>query len=167
MTESEDLMTSEDTQKDKYLSFNLGNSEYAIPIHYVLEIIGLQPITRVPDVPNYVKGVINIRGKVIPVVDLRQRFGLEEQAYDDRTCIIIVRIEEMQVGLIVDTVNEVLKIESQQIEPPPEVKRGQANKFIDGLAKVADSVKIVLNMASILEISEGEQSKAVAEIEAS
>ncbi len=165
MTESEDLMTLEDTQKDKYLSFNLGNSEYVIPIHYVLEIIGLQPITRVPDVPDYVKGVINIRGKVIPVVDLRQRFGLEERAYDDRTCIIIVRIEEMQVGLIVDTVDEVLKIESQQIEPPPEVKRGQDNKFIDGLAKVADSVKIVLNMASILEISEGRQSKAVAEID--
>lgn len=161
MTEAEDLMTLEDTQKDKYLSFNLDKSEYVIPIHYVLEIIGIQPITKVPDVPDYVKGVINIRGKVIPVVDLRRRFGLEERAYDDRTCIIIVQIEEMQVGLIVDTVNEVLNIQPQHIEPPPEVKKGQANKFILGLAKVADSVKIVLNMSSILEERVEKQPKMV------
>ncbi len=166
MTETDNLVAMEETQRNKYLSFNLAESEYVIPIHFVLEIIGLQPITKVPDVPEYVKGVINIRGKVIPVVDLRLRFGLDERNYDERTCIVIVQLDELQVGLIVDTVNEVLKIEPHQIEPPPEVKKGEANKFIKGLAKVEDSVKIVLNMTSILEEKEAAQTKLKPEVEA-
>ena len=158
MTEQDVVLTEMDTQKNKYLSFQLGSGEYAIPIQYVVEIIGIQHITEVPDVPQYVKGVINLRGKVIPVVDVRLRFNLKERDYDDRTCIIVVYLDEIQVGLIVDTVKEVLSISENQIEPPPEVKKGQTNKFIQGLAKVDESVKMIINMNTILLDKEMEES---------
>src|SRR3990172_5823963 len=98
----------EDTQEGKYLTFTMGKEEYGIEIHNVTEIIGIQSITDLPDTPDFVKGVINLRGKVIPVLDVRLRFKMEEKAYNDRTCIIVVNIRNMSVGLIVDTVSEVL-----------------------------------------------------------
>lgn len=101
----------------KYLTFSLGDEECGINIRNITEIIGLQKITEMPDAPPYVRGVINLRGKVIPILDMRLRFGVDEREYDDRTCIIVVMVDNISVGLIVDTVAEVLDIEHGNIDP--------------------------------------------------
>jgi len=140
----------EDTQEDKFLTFVLGNEEYGIEIRYVTEIIGIQNITLVPDMPEYVKGVINLRGKVIPVMDVRMRFHMQDRKYDDRTCIIVININEQSVGLIVDQVSEVLDIPKTEIEPPPKVKKDSSSLFVQGMGKVGDQVKIILNADKLL-----------------
>lgn len=146
----EDYDEDEDTQVDKFLTFILCKEEYGIEIRYVTEIIGIQNIAEVPDMPHYIKGVINLRGKVIPVMDVRQRFGLQERAYDDRTCIIVINIDEQSVGLIVDRVSEVLDIPETQVEPSPKVKSGESSRYIQGMGKVGDRVKILLNAHQLL-----------------
>jgi purine-binding chemotaxis protein CheW len=140
----------EDTQEDKYLTFVIGKEDYGIEIRFVTEIIGIQSITKVPDMPSYVKGVINLRGKVIPVMDVRLRFGVEERPYDDRTCIVVININEQPVGLIVDRVLEVLDIPGSEIEPPPRMRKGRGNRFIQGMGKVGDQVKILLDANKLL-----------------
>ena len=140
----------EDTQENKYLTFVIGKENFGIEIRYVTEIIGIQSITEVPDVPLYVKGVINLRGKVILVMDVRLRFGVDERSYDDRTCIIVININEQPVGLIVDRVLEVLDIQQGEIEPPPRMRKGRGNRFIQGMGKVGDQVKILLDANKLL-----------------
>ncbi len=140
----------EDTQKDKFLTFHLEKEDYGIEIRHVTEIIGVQKITGIPDMPEYVKGVINLRGKVIPVLDMRKRFGFEERTYDDRTCIVVVNVNETAVGLVVDSVNEVADIPKDQIEPPPSVNRGGKNLFVQGLGKVGEEVKILIDVNALL-----------------
>jgi len=140
----------EDTQENKFLTFVLGNEEYGIEIRYVTEIIGIQHVTCVPDLPEFVKGVINLRGKVIPVMDVRLRFHMQERKYDDRTCIIVINISDQPVGLIVDQVSEVLDIQKSEIEPPPKVKKDSSSLFVQGMGKVGDQVKILLNADKIL-----------------
>ena len=114
----------EDAQKDKYLTFHLAKEDYAVEIRHVTEIIGIQRITEVPDMPDFVRGVINLRGKIIPVIDVRTRFKIEAKEYDDRTCIIVVNINDMSVGLVVDEVSEVASIPEEQVEPPPTAASG-------------------------------------------
>ncbi len=124
------------------------------------EIIGIMDITAVPQMPEYVKGVINLRGKVIPVIDLRLKFGLPPAEYTDQTCIIVVDIGSL-TGIIVDTVQEVLDIEAAQIDPPPPLGANVDTSFILGLGKVKDEVKILLDVDKVLsseELSEIEQS---------
>jgi len=140
----------EDTQEDKYLTFILNNEEYGIEIKHVIEIIGIQNITTVPDMPFYIKGVINLRGKVIPVMDVRLRFLIAEQAYNERTCIIVISVNEQLVGLIVDQVSEVLDIPKSNVEPPPMVNKGGGSKFVQGMGKVGEEVKILLNAGKLL-----------------
>jgi len=140
----------EDTQEDKYLTFLIGQEEYGIEIRYVTEIIGIQNITEVPDMPPFIKGVINLRGKVIPVMDVRLRFGVEARPYDDRTCIVVINIGDTLVGLIVDRVSEVLDIPKTDLEPPPRVRKGEESRFIQGMGKVGDKVKIILNAEKLL-----------------
>lgn len=140
----------EDTQEDKFLTFFLGREEYGIEIRYVTEIIGIQNITEVPDMPRYIKGVINLRGKVIPVMDVRLRFGVEERFYDDRTCIVVINIDDQSVGLIVDRVSEVLDIPKTEIEPPVRMKKGENSRFIQGMGKVGEQVKILLTAHKLL-----------------
>ena len=140
----------EDTQKDKFLTFKVGTEEYGLEICYVTEIIGIQKITEVPDMPDFVKGVINLRGKVIPVMDVRRRFKLEDREYDEKTCIVVVNVEDSSVGLVVDTVEEVADIPENQIEPPPNVTGGNKQLFIQGLGKMGDQVKIILNADKLL-----------------
>ncbi|NDY41978.1 purine-binding chemotaxis protein CheW [Dissulfurirhabdus thermomarina] len=138
----------------KYLTFTLADEDYGLEIMKVREIIGLMEITAVPQTPPYVKGVINLRGKVIPVLDLRLRFGMPERAYDERTCIIVVEIregdEKVHVGVVVDTVSEVLNIAGEDIEPPPGLGMHVMAGAILGMAKVKDRVKILLNIEEIL-----------------
>lgn len=147
----------EDTQEDKYLTFRLDMEEYGLEIMHVKEIISIQKITDVPDLPDFVKGVINLRGQVIPTLDLRLRFGLPAKEYDDRTCIIITHMNEIPVGIIVDQVNEVLDIEPEKIAPAPSVQKGAAHRFIQGLARVGDDVKIILDAQKLLHEDELEQ----------
>ncbi|MBD3166810.1 chemotaxis protein CheW [bacterium] len=153
----------EDTLEDKYLTFKVGDEEYGIEIRYVTEIIGIQSITELPDMPQYVKGVINLRGKVIPVLDVRLRFGLEEREYDERTSIIVVNIQEMAVGLIVDTVSEVMDIPKSEVEPPPRVSKGAGSRYIQGMGKVDKSVKILLDIQKLLFEGELEDLQKLAE----
>lgn len=147
---NEDVFEEEDTQKDKFLTFHLANEDYGIEIEYVTEIIGIQKITQVPDMPNYVKGVINLRGKVIPVMDMRRRFHLPDRDYDDRTCIIVVDISGAQIGLVVDEVREVADIPEDQIEQPPTTGKDGGGHYIKGIGKMDDEVKIILDVATIL-----------------
>ena len=140
----------EDTQKDKFLTFRVGEEDYGIEIRHVTEIIGIQKITAVPDMPEFVKGVINLRGKVIPVLDMRRRFVLEDRDYDERTCIVVVNVAESAVGLVVDTVNEVADIPEEQIEPAPDINKAGNNVMIQGLGKVGEEVKILLDVNRLL-----------------
>lgn len=152
----------EDTQKGKFLTFSLGREEYGIEIKYVTEIIGLQAITEVPELPDYVKGIINLRGKIIPVIDVRLRFKKEAREYNDRTCTVVVDIKEVSVGLIVDTVAEVLSIAEEEIVPPPQVNSNNQNKYIKGIGKVGISVKLLLDCDKLLNDDEVEDLSKIA-----
>lgn len=140
----------EDTMRDKYLTFVVADEQYGIAIRHVTEIVGLQRITEVPDLPGYVRGVINLRGQVIPVVDVRLRFAIEPREYDERTCIIVVDLDSAPVGLIVDRVSEVVTIPEQDIAPPPSIHKGQAHRYVQGMGKVEDEVKILLDLEKFL-----------------
>lgn len=139
-----------DEQKDKYLTFHLGKETYGIEIRHVTEIIVMQEITVVPDMPDFIIGVINLRGHVISVMDIRARFNMEAREYDDRTCIIVVQINDISVGLIVDTVNEVIDIPESNMDPPPRTHSGIGSSYIKGMGKVDNGVKILLDIEKIL-----------------
>ena len=138
----------------KYLTFILAEEEYGIGILKVKEIIGMIPITPVPRTPVFVKGVINLRGKVLPVIDLRSKFGMGEIPYTERTCIIVVEIdtaEEMVlIGIVVDAVSEVLSIDQDAIEAPPSFGTSLSTDYILGMAKTEGGVKILLHIDKVL-----------------
>ncbi|MFO7910720.1 MAG: chemotaxis protein CheW [Desulfotignum sp.] len=142
----------------KYLTFTLADESYGIGILKIKEIIGMMPITSVPRTPDFVKGVINLRGKVIPIVDLRRKFGMEMIDYTDRTCIIVVEIEEASetvlIGIVVDSVSEVLNISEQEIESTPAFGVRLDTEYIMGMAKTEGGVKILLNIDKVLSTSE-------------
>ncbi|MHB9097789.1 MAG: chemotaxis protein CheW [Syntrophales bacterium] len=137
-------------REGKYLTFALAGEEYGIGILKVKEIIGLMTITTIPQTPGYVKGVINLRGKVIPVADLRLKFGMEAMEYNDRTCIIVVEIagtgRTILMGIVVDSVSEVLNIKGGDIEDTPNFGSHLNTAFILGMAKINGSVKILLDI---------------------
>jgi len=146
------------------MTFTLDGEEYGVGILKVRELIGLMDITQVPQMPDYVKGVINLRGKVIPVFDLRLRFGLEEAEYTDETCIIVVDVGSM-VGIVVDTVQEVADIPGKDIEPPPPLGSTVDTTFLVGMGKVDGKVKILLDIDRILSTEDAARlSGVVAEI---
>lgn len=157
-------MEEEDTLKGRFLTFSLENQAYGIEIKYVTEIIGIQPITEVPEVPPYIKGIINLRGKIIPVIDVRIKFKRKAIEYDDRTCIIVVDIQNLSVGLIVDNVSEVITISDENIVPPPDYKTGFQNRYIKGIGKVGSDIKLLLDCNKLLKDDEIEDlNKAVYE----
>lgn len=141
----------ENTMKDKYLVFFLDGQEFAITIEYIIDIINVQPITIVPNVPNYVRGITNLRGKVIPIIDMRLRFGKDEKEYNDRTCIIVVEVEEASVGLIIDQVSEVIKIKEASISPPPSFIQGSESRFIQGISESNTGIKLILDCQKVLD----------------
>jgi len=148
--DDDDLYDDEDTQKDKYLTFQLAREHYGIEIYYVTEIIGIQTITELPDMPDFIRGVINLRGRVIPVMDVRARFKLPDRDYDERTCIIVVEIKDTSVGLVVDEVREVMDIPEESVEPPPKATGKKNSNFLKGVGKVGNDVKIILNVSQLL-----------------
>ncbi|MCB0281019.1 MAG: purine-binding chemotaxis protein CheW [Calditrichae bacterium] len=149
------------SQEGQFLTFAIAKQQYGIDIKSVTEIIGVQKITDLPDLPSFVKGVINLRGKVIPVIDVRLRFGMDERAYDERTCIVVVNINDTSVGLVVDTVSEVMNIPESNIEAPPKInKKADGNRFVKGLGKIDEDVKIILDTQKLLFEEELDQIKA-------
>jgi len=137
-------------QGGKFLTFFLSGEEYGIEILKVYEIIGMLPITRVPQTQLCLKGVINLRGKVIPVVDLRLKFGMPAAEFTGETCIIVVHIHGVDVGIIVDRVSEVIDIPTQDIEPSPAFGNGFNSDFILGIGKTQEKVRILLNIDLVL-----------------
>lgn len=140
----------EDTQKNKFLTFALEKETYGIEIKYVTEIVGIQQITQIPEVPSYMKGIMNLRGKIIPVIDVRLKFRKEAMEYTDRTCIVVIDISNLSVGLIVDNVAEVLVIPEENIVPPPGNKNGFCNRYIKGIGKAGNDVKLLLECEKLL-----------------
>lgn len=153
----------EDTQKGKFLTFQLDKEVFGIEIKYVTEIIGIQPVTFVPEVPDYVKGIINLRGQIIPVIDMRLKFKKEPIDYDDRTCVIVVEIGTIYIGLIVDCVSEVINIGDDNIVPPPSYKTGFQNRYIKGIGKVGNEVKLLLDCQKIISENEMESIEKIKE----
>ncbi|MCP4163367.1 MAG: purine-binding chemotaxis protein CheW [Deltaproteobacteria bacterium] len=145
-------------REGKYLTFVLNKEEYGIGILKIKEIIGMMPITTVPQTPDFVKGVINLRGKVIPVIDLRLRFYMKSIEYTERTCIIVVEIAgeagTIQIGIVVDAVSEVLNIKGEEIEETPTFGTKLNTEYILGMAKMEGVVKILLDIDSVLSESE-------------
>lgn len=138
------------SHEGKYLTFVLGEEEYGLEILKVREIIGLMEITTVPQTPEFIKGVINLRGKVIPVIDLRLKFGMAEAEPTEETCIIVVDIDDTLMGILVDTVSEVLDIATGEIEPPPAFSSDISTEFILGMGKIKGNVKILLDINRVL-----------------
>jgi purine-binding chemotaxis protein CheW len=140
----------------KYLTFSLAGEEYGINILKIKEIIGMMPITSVPQTPQFVKGVINLRGKVIPVIDLRLKFGMEPMDYGERTCIVVVEVEgassTILIGSVVDSVSEVLNIKQEDIEDPPSFGTRLNTEAILGMAKMDGDVKILLDIDMVLNV---------------
>lgn len=148
--DSVDEIFEEDTTKDKYLTFVIDGEDYGIDICNVIEIINITAITWVPETPDEVKGIINLRGSIVPVIDVRMRFRKQEKPYDEFTCIIVTEYNEYTVGLIVDTVNEVLLIPEEDISSPPNAKLKYQNKFIKNIGKVGDNVQLLLDVDKFL-----------------
>lgn len=141
-----------DVQKEKYMTFKSGNEYFGLKIQYVDEIIQLQTITAIPETEDYIKGLINLRGKVIPVIDVRLRFKQKPFEYNDRTCIIVIIVKSTVVGLIVEKIAEVVEIKEENILPPPTIGRVDKahNKYVYGIGKVGDSVKLLLDPDKLL-----------------
>lgn len=146
----------------KFLTFVLCKEEYGLEILKVREINGLTDITSVPQMPDYMKGVINLRGKVIPVIDLRLKFGLPATEYTKETCIIVVDVQNTLVGIVVDTVSEVVDVNTEEIEPAPRMDKRVDTNFILAMAKIKDKVKILLDIDKVLRTEELEAAEQVA-----
>ena len=138
----------------KFLTFFLKDEEYGIEIHKVQEIIGMLPITRVPRTPEFVRGVVNLRGKIIPVTELRSKFGMEECADSTETCIIVVKTFGVEIGCIVDKVSEVLDIAETEIEDAPSFGAEISTEYLLGIGKTHDKVRLLLNIDRILSVQE-------------
>ena len=149
----------EDAQKDRFMTFEIADQDYGIDVMHVTEIVGLQDIAVVPDVPHFVKGMINLRGNVVPVIDVRLRFGLTEGEYDDRTCVVVVTLETSTIGMIVDRVNEVRVITQDKISPPPQGGvSSTGGQYITGLGRDGEDVTVLLDIQQLLDIKSNEES---------
>ena len=142
----------EDGQKGMFMTFQTGKEYYGISISYVNEIITMQPITAIPEVEDYIKGLINLRGKIIPVIDVRVRFKMEPCEYTDRTCIIVIDVKSTMIGLIVERLADVDTIAEDSIVPPPSLgrKEHEHNKYVYGLARTGDTVTLLLDPEKLI-----------------
>lgn len=142
----------QEEQKGKYVTFKSGNEYFGLKIQYVNEIIVFQEITEIPESEDYIKGLINLRGKIIPVIDVRIRFKQKPFEYNDRTCIIVINVKSVVVGLIVEKIAEVVEIKEENILPSPSIGRADKaqNKYVYAIGKVGDSVKLLLDPDRLL-----------------
>lgn len=151
-----DNENSEDTLKGRYLTFIIDKETFGIEIRFVMEIVGIQTITEMPEMPDFMKGIINLRGKIIPVMDIRIRFGKIPREYDDRTCVIVIDFKGTSVGFIVDSVSEVLTIQEAEITDRPTLSTGESRGFINKIGKSAHSVILLLDCGKLLDAEEFE-----------
>lgn len=158
--EVEDMVDVEEVEGDleliQLVTFSIGEEEFGVNILQVQEIIRTMEITKVPRAPDFVEGVINLRGKVIPIVDMRSRFGLESKEHDKYTRIIVIETDMIIVGFVVDSVSEVLRIPAHSVQPPPPVLAGMDSEYIDGVGKLDDRLLILLDLDSLLDYDEME-----------
>ncbi|URZ18449.1 chemotaxis protein CheW [Clostridium felsineum] len=147
------ILNKEDTQNGKFLIFNTDGEQYGIEIKHVIEIIGISPISEIPELPKYIMGVINLRGKVIPVIDIRLRFNKSFKDYNDRTCIVIIEVEDMLIGVIVDKVLEVLRIKEEEIMEPPEISRDKKG-YIKAIGKSHNEINFILDCERLISSEE-------------
>ncbi|GAA0176624.1 chemotaxis protein CheW [Clostridium sediminicola] len=140
----------QDSQKGKFLTFSIEKEAYGVEISHVTEIINVHPITKVPELPEYIKGIINLRGKIIPVMDVRLKFKKPAVEYDDRTCIVVIDFNDISIGLIVDSVSEVLSISEENIILPPNVNNNTKN-YIKNIGKTENKVVLILDCEELLE----------------
>lgn len=153
----------EDTQRGRYLTFTLEDNTYGVPILFVTEIIGIQHITKVPETPDFIKGITNLRGKIIPLIDVRLKFGKSEIPYNERTCIIVIETNGMAVGLIVDKVDDVVSIEESQIASAPEARIGFETRYIAGIGHSDGGILLLLDLDRFLKHGEIEMMESIAE----
>ena len=144
----------EDTMRGRFLTFGIGQEIFGIEIRVVREIIGMQPINTLPEVPAYIRGVINLRGLIIPVIDMRLKLKKEPAEYTDRTCIVVIETPQISAGLIVDQVAEVLGIEEENICPPPDLGMGNNSRYVNGIGKVDGQVKLLLDCEKLFSSEE-------------
>ncbi len=168
--ELKEELLEEDASKGKFMTFQTGREYFGISISYVSEIIQMQPITAIPEAEDYIKGLINLRGKIIPVIDVRVRFKMDPIEYTDRTCIIVIDVKSTVIGLIVEKIAEVNDIMDEDVVPPPTLgksKDSEKNKYVYGLARTGDTMKLLLDPEKLIkqedlnlleEIQEEEQS---------
>ncbi|WP_243367934.1 chemotaxis protein CheW [Fundidesulfovibrio soli] len=152
----DEVQKKQDAELMQLVTFSIGEEEFGVDILKVQEIIRMMEITRVPRAPEFVEGVINLRGKVIPIIDLRRRFGLVARSHDKNTRIIVIEINGMIVGFVVDSVSEVLRIPSSTVEPPPPVVSGMESEYISGVGKLEDRLLIMLDLDKLLSHEEQE-----------
>ena len=147
-----DELQEDDAQRGKFMTFQTGKEFFGISISYVNEIIAMQPIAAIPEVDDYIKGLINLRGKIIPVIDVRTRFKMEPSEYTDMTCIIVIDVKSTMIGLIVERIAEVDTIAEDSIVPPPTLgrKEHEHNKYVYGLARTGDSVKLLIDPEKLI-----------------
>lgn len=150
--ETEELLEEDDSQKGMFMTFQIGKEFFGINISYVNEIIAMQSIAAIPEVEDYVKGLINLRGKILPVIDVRIRFKMEPCEYTDRTCIIVIDVKSTMIGLIVERLSDVDTIAEDSIAPPPSLgrKEHEHNKYVYGLAKTGDRVTLLLDPEKLI-----------------
>lgn len=139
-----------DMQTGRYLTFSIDNVMFAIEMHYITEIIGMQKTTELPDTPDYMIGIINLRGKIIPVLDVRRLFGKEVRDFDDRTCIIVIDIDGMPIGLIVDRVSEVVAIPADDVSEVPKANGGHHTRFVKNIGKIGTNVILILDCEKLI-----------------
>jgi len=166
--QTDDLLGASDgheAQKDKYMTFKSGSEYFGLKIQYVNEIIQFQAITEIPETEDYIKGLINLRGKIIPVIDVRLRFGQEPFEYNDRTCIIVISVKSTVIGLIVEKIAEVVEISDANILPPPTIGHADKahHKYVYGIGKIGDTVKLLLDPDKLINDEDLESAEQVNE----
>ncbi|MBI4958258.1 MAG: purine-binding chemotaxis protein CheW [Desulfovibrio sp.] len=157
-----DTLSKSDDSLLQLVTFNISEEEFGVDILKVQEIIRTMEITKVPRAPEFVEGVINLRGKVIPILDLRRRFGMQARPHDKQTRIIVIELGAMIVGFVVDGVSEVLRISASTVEPPPAVVSGLESEYISGVGKLEDRLLILLDLNKLLSTSEKNALEGVA-----
>jgi purine-binding chemotaxis protein CheW len=155
MTEEQMEFAEEDTMRGLFITFAVDGETYGIDIRYVTEIVGLQPISPLPEAPGHIKGIINLRGSIIPVVDLRLKFKKEPAEYTDRTCILVIETKDILAGLIVDEVSEVAALNDNDISPPPSFGAGTECRYLSGIGKAGREVNLLLDCEALFS-GEGE-----------
>lgn len=150
MEEKELELENEQSGSKKYLTFFINGQCYGIPIALVMEIIGIQRIAEVPEFPYYAKGIINLRGLIVPIIDVNLRIGYQEQDYTSKTCVIVVVVDDIEIGLIVDEVDEVIDIHDENINPPPQNTGVEADRYVNGIAVLPEKLILLLACEKII-----------------